>query len=179
MAQQDDAVAERPGLDEPERQDHPAGFSESDHAAVAYTAAPRGVAALDLDAEQREMLRELLGTYLDRVPPEVSPLSRYDEDAALDAVYLAWAGPLEPGAPHYYRVQGPQLLLEWDKTQRGANHAHSVWRDPGADFGLDVLAQHRGAHHSRGAEQRIRPRGVVDRHRPPSALSARRAVRGV
>ena len=52
-----------------------------------------------------------------------------------------WPGPvrLEPGAPHYYRVQGPQLLLEWDNTQRGANHAHSVWRDPDADFGLDVL----------------------------------------
>ena len=72
-------------------------------------------------------------------------MSRYDDDAELDAVHLAWAGPLEPGAPHYYRVQGPRLLLEWDNTQRGANHAHSVWRDPDADFGLDVLAGHRTA----------------------------------
>jgi len=55
--------------------------------------------------------------------------------------------PTEPGAPHYYRVQGPRLLIEWDNTQRGANHAHSVWRDPTADFGLDVLAAHRAAHH--------------------------------
>jgi hypothetical protein len=39
------------------------------------------------------------------------------------------------------------LLIEWDNTQRGANHAHSVWRDPDSDFGLDVLAQHRAAHH--------------------------------
>ncbi len=73
-------------------------------------------------------------------------MGRYEDDAALDAVHVAWAGPTVPGAPHYYRVQGPRLLLEWDNTQRGANHAHSVWRDPSADFGLDVLARHRADH---------------------------------
>lgn len=127
--------------------DDAAGYSDADHSAVSYTSAPKGVVAAQLDVEQRDMLRALLGTYLDRVPPEVSPVSRYDDDAELDAVHLAWAGLTEPGAPHYYRVQGPQLLLEWDNTQRGANHAHSVWRDPIADFGLDVLAEHRAAHH--------------------------------
>ncbi len=127
--------------------DDAAGYSEDDHAAVAYTRAPKGVAAAELDGEQRELLRALLGTYLDRVPPEVSPLLRYDDDAELDEVHVAWAGPLERGAPHYYRVQGPGLLLEWDNTQRGANHAHSVWRDPAADFGLDLLFRHRAAHH--------------------------------
>ena len=73
-------------------------------------------------------------------------LSAYD-DAALDAVHFAWAGPTVAGAPHYYRLQGPRLLIEWDNTQRGANHAHSVWRDPSSDFGLDVLAAHRRRHH--------------------------------
>jgi len=126
--------------------DGAAGYGDADHAAVSYTAAPRGIAAAQLDLEQRDTLRALLSTYLDRVPPEVSTLARYD-DAELDAVHLAWAGSTEQGAPHYYRVQGPQLLLEWDNTQRGANHAHSVWRNPTADFGLDVLAEHRAAHH--------------------------------
>lgn len=127
--------------------DRAAGYGEADHAALEYGARPRGVAAADLDAGQRELLRALLGTYLGRVPDEVSPLRRYADDAALDAVHVAWAGPTEPGAPHYYRVQGPRLLIEWDNTQRGANHAHSVWRDPGADFGLDVLARHRTTAH--------------------------------
>lgn len=127
--------------------DTKSGYSDADHAAVSYTAAPRGVAAAQMDAEQRSLLRLLLSTYLGRVPAEVSPLSRYDDDAQLDAVHVAWAGPTDPGAPHYYRVQGPGLLLEWDNTQRGANHAHSVWRNPSADFGLDVLAGHRAAHH--------------------------------
>jgi hypothetical protein len=127
--------------------DDAAGYGDPEHAALEYTSTPRGVPAAELDVGQREVLRALLGTYLDRVPTEVSPMRRYDDDAALDAVSFAWAGPTEPGAPHYYRLQGPRLLVEWDNTQRGANHAHSVWRDPEADFGLNVLARHRAAHH--------------------------------
>ena len=51
------------------------------------------------------------------------------------------------GEPHYYRIQGPRLLVEYDNTQRGVNHVHSVWRDPDGDFGADVLAEHHAAHH--------------------------------
>lgn len=130
-----------------DRIDENAAYDEHDHAVVEYTDQPKGIPASELDDGQRATLRALLGTYLGRVPDAVSPLSRYDDDAALDAVHLAWAGPTEPGQPHYYRLQGPDLLIEWDNTQRGANHAHSVWRDPGADFGLDVLARHRARSH--------------------------------
>ena len=52
-------------------------------------------------------------------PHGVSPIGRYADDETLDAVHVAWAGPTEPGAPHYYRLQGPRLLIEWDNTQRG------------------------------------------------------------
>jgi hypothetical protein len=127
--------------------DKAAGYDEGHHSAVEYTTAPKGVSAAELDGAQRALLRALLGTFLGRVPEGVSPLERYAGDAALDAVHFAWAGPTEPGAPHYYRLQAPRLLLEWDNTQRDANHAHSVWRDPAADFGLDVLAAHRSAYH--------------------------------
>jgi len=126
--------------------DAAAGFDENDHRAVEFTAAPKGLPAAELDEEQRALLHALLGTYLARVPDGVSPLWRYHGDA-LDAVHIAWAGSLEPGQPHYYRLQGPDLLIEWDNTQRGANHAHSVWRDPSRDFGHDVLALHRQLHH--------------------------------
>ncbi|HEX6757641.1 MAG TPA: DUF3500 domain-containing protein [Propionibacteriaceae bacterium] len=128
--------------------DKAAGLSDADHEAVAYSNEPKGVTAAELDAEQRGMLRAILGTYLDRAPAGVSPLHRYNDETALDAVHFAWAGPTAPGQPHYYRLQGPRLLIEWDNTQRNANHAHSVWRDPTSDFGLDVLARHRAAHHA-------------------------------
>jgi Protein of unknown function (DUF3500) len=126
--------------------DEAGGLTPDDHRTVQYTATPKGVAGRDLDSAHRELLLALLATYFDRVPDSVSPLASYD-DPALDAVHFAWAGPTDPGLPHYYRLQGPRLLIEWDNTQRGANHAHSVWRDPETDFGLDVLAQHRAAHH--------------------------------
>jgi hypothetical protein len=128
--------------------DDTAAYQDADHLAVAYTVEPRGVAAGELSTGQRNLLRALLLTYFDRVPDGVSPALRYADDAVLDAVHFAWAGPLGEGLPHYYRLQGPRLLIEWDNTQRNANHAHSVWRDPSADFGLDVLAAHRSAHHS-------------------------------
>jgi hypothetical protein len=126
--------------------DDTAGLSPDEHRTVEYTAAPKGIPGRDLDGSQRELLLSLLATYFDRVPDSVSPLASYD-GSALDEVHVAWAGPTEPGQPHYYRLQGPRLLIEWDNTQRDANHAHSVWRDPESDFGLDVLARHRAAHH--------------------------------
>lgn len=122
-----------------------AGSTHDDHAALALTGIPKGLPATALDRGQRETLRALLDCYLGRVPDGLRS-RRFDDDAELDAVHLAWAGPTDPGAPHYYRLQAPRFLVEWDNTQRDANHAHSVWRDPEGDFGDDVLAAHRAAH---------------------------------
>jgi hypothetical protein len=123
----------------------PTKYDAADYELMALTDTPKGLPARDMGAGDREILRALLGTYFGRVPNGLGP-SPYD-DTALDAVYFAWAGTTEFGGPHYYRLQGPRLLVEFDNTQRGANHAHSVWRDPEADFGHDVLAEHRAAHH--------------------------------
>jgi hypothetical protein len=150
----DDRVVARSGLwrpgphTPPDAADPATGLAGTDQQAVALTTEPKGVPGAELDAAQRELLRGLLATYLGRVPAGVSPLPRYDDPAALDAVHLAWAGSTMPGEPHYYRLQGPRLLVEWDNTQRNVNHAHAVWRDPESDFGRDVLAAHRAAHHS-------------------------------
>lgn len=102
---------------------------------------PVGLPATELDGDARDLLRRLVAAYTGRVPDGlVRPVD-------LDGVHLAWAGSLEPGEPHYHRLSAPGLLVEWDDTQDGANHAHSVWRDPRGDFGVDVLAEHRAAHH--------------------------------
>ena len=123
------------------------GYDTEDHQRVALTTAPKGLPAAELRAGQRAKLRTLLAAYLGRVPDGLSRQADYADDGALDAVHLAWAGPTGPGEPHYYRLQGPRLLIEYDNTQRQANHAHSVWRDPEADFGDDVLGAHLTAHH--------------------------------
>ena len=123
------------------------GYDADDYRQLALTAAPKGLQARELDLGQRKQLRALLATYLGRVPDGLSPQAGYEDDGVLDAVHVAWAGPIEPGRPCYYRLQGPGLLIEYDNTQRQANHAHSVWRDPAADFGYDALGAHLAAHH--------------------------------
>jgi hypothetical protein len=140
----------RPGQYVPDRADEPVtGLEDADQRALALTPTAKGVPGSELDAAQRELLRALLGTYLDRVPDEISPMTRYDDPGELDAVHLAWAGSITAGEPHYYRLQGPRLLVEWTNIHRGVNHAHAVWRDPETDFGGDVLAAHHAAHHAR------------------------------
>jgi hypothetical protein len=63
-------------------------------------------------------------------------------DAGFERLHFAWAGPVEPGHAHYYRIHGPTVLIEFDDTQNDANHIHSVWRDPARDFGADLLRVH-------------------------------------
>ncbi|MDD7921090.1 DUF3500 domain-containing protein [Actinomycetospora callitridis] len=127
------------------------GVTDADREATALTATPRGLPAAEMTADQQAMLREVLETYVGRMPPGIveRERARFDGDA-LHAVAFAWAGGIERGEPHYYRLQGPHLLAEWDNTQRAVNHAHSVWRDPGHDFGLDLLGEHLTEHHGRG-----------------------------
>ena len=62
--------------------------------------------------------------------------------AGWEKVHFAWAGGLEKGQGHYYRVQGPTFLLEYDNTQNNNNHIHCVWRDFENDFGEDLLRRH-------------------------------------
>ena len=57
-------------------------------------------------------------------------------------IRFGWAGGIEPGEPHYYRIQGPTFLIEYDNLQNKANHAHTVWRDLNGDFGRDILKEH-------------------------------------
>ena len=68
-------------------------------------------------------------------------------DKAGKQIYFAWAGGINRGGPHYYRVQTPSFLIELDDTQDNANHIHSVWRDFNGDFGGDLLKLHYDAHH--------------------------------
>ena len=111
--------------------------------AVRFTVDPKGIPAAALGAAQRELLRDLMGVYAARLPHELAEaeMGKYAGER-IDPLHFAWAGGIERGVPHYYRVQGSRLLIEYDNTQRDANHAHSVWRDPEGDFGVDVLGEH-------------------------------------
>ena len=76
------------------------------------------------------------------MPEQIAAARREQVRAAGRNLWFAWAGEAAPRRPHYYRVQAPTFLIEYDDTQDGANHIHSVWRDFDGDFGADLLALH-------------------------------------
>jgi hypothetical protein len=113
-------------------------------------ATPAGLPLADMTGEQRSLAAQLIEAYARNLRSELAEqeLGRMRE-AGLERVHFAWAGPLDPGRAHYYRLHGPTLLIEFDNTQNNANHIHSVWHDPRRDFGQDLLRAHyeRGHHH--------------------------------
>ena len=118
----------------------PADILTGTAADVAGFDEPCGVRGADLTASARELLDRLLQLYLDRLSPA---LARPEYEAIrLDEVCFAWAGGPDAGQGHYYRLQAPSLLVEYDNTQRSANHAHTVLRRPGEDFGAVLLRGH-------------------------------------
>lgn len=120
-----------------------AGVQPDDHEAAQFTLRPKGIAADQLAPAQCEQLKALLSVYLDRIPDELAEreAAKFAGDR-LKQVHFAWAGGTERHQPHYYRLQAPRMLVEYDNTQRDVNHIHTVWRDPEGDFGLDVLGEH-------------------------------------
>ena len=118
------------------------GLTDEHLDALAFTTDPKGLPVGQLDRGQREIAVALLEVYLDRIPTAVADEEKARALAGLDGLHFVWAGGLEPGEPHYYRLQGSELLVEYDNTQRDVNHVHTVWRDLRHDFGGDALAEH-------------------------------------
>jgi hypothetical protein len=104
---------------------------------------PTGLDAAAMTAPQRELLMKLLDVYIGKMAGDIAAdrLARVRK-AGIDKITFAWAGSMERGKKHYYRVQGPTFLIEYDNTQNDANHIHSVWRDFEGDFGRDLLREH-------------------------------------
>jgi hypothetical protein len=104
---------------------------------------PEGLPAAEMTPAQRDTLMRLVEEYVFNLEGDLAEVQMERiRRAGIDRLHFAWAGSAERGEGHYYRVQGPTLLLEYDNTQNDANHAHAVWRDLEGDFGEDLLRQH-------------------------------------
>jgi hypothetical protein len=104
---------------------------------------PAGLRAAAMTPAQRDLLMRVVDGYVSMMAPDVAADRMASlKRAGIDALGFAWAGEAERGKRHYFRVQGPTFLLEWDNTQNDGNHVHSVWRDFAGDFGRDLLREH-------------------------------------
>jgi hypothetical protein len=116
---------------------------------AALAGQPSGLSAAKMSKKQFELLQTLISNYAQNVPDQLAQARMEQLKKAGTNVFFAWAGVEQRGGPHYYRIQTPTFLIEYDNTQNNANHIHSVWRDFNGDFGLDLLAMHYQASHGR------------------------------
>jgi hypothetical protein len=109
---------------------------------AALAGQPSGLSASKMNAKQFDGLMALVQEYARNVPGQLAERRKDQIQKAGKDVYFAWSGGINHGDLHYYRVQTGSFLIEFDDTQNGANHIHSVWRDFNGDFGADLLKSH-------------------------------------
>lgn len=124
-------------------------ISDQDREALTFSKAdPRGISYGAMQGAAQQAFKSLLSCYIDRLQPELAtPEWRRIEERGLDGLHFAWAGGTDYDKGHYYRVQGPVTLIEFDNSEDKANHIHTVWRDLTNDFGRDLLMEHLMDHH--------------------------------
>jgi hypothetical protein len=106
---------------------------------------PQGILYTELSASQQKLFVQLLSLYIHRYTRLfAAQMMKEIEDAGFKNLRFAWAGDEHRGVghPHYYRIQGPTIIIEYDNTQNNANHIHTVVRDLKNDFGGDQLMEH-------------------------------------
>ena len=110
----------------------------------------KGILYSELNAAQQKIFMQLLSLYIHRYNRSFAKGMMHDiESAGFNNLRFAWAGDQQqggPGHPHYYRIQGPTIIIEYDNTQNNANHVHTVVRDLKKDFGGDELLEHYKKH---------------------------------
>jgi hypothetical protein len=104
---------------------------------------PEGIGFKDLSTTQQGVFLQLLNIYLSNYQFDFTDrFRRRVEEAGINNLSFAWAGGMERGEGHYYRIQGPILLIEYANTQNDANHVHTIVRDLENDFAEEILRLH-------------------------------------
>jgi len=102
-----------------------------------------GIGAANLNDAQRGQLMKLIDVYANNFETGLAEARRNRvQEGGVGKIRFGWAGATERGKPHYYRIQGPLFLIEYDSSQNDGNHVHTVWRDFTGDFGRDLLREH-------------------------------------
>ncbi len=121
----------------------------------AKLAAPTGLAYAQMTPSQQAQLRALVEIYAGRLRAELARAELQKiADRGWQEVHFAWAGGQERGDAHYYRIQSPDFVIEYDNIQNGANHIHTTWRNFAGDFGRDLLLEHHRESHTQDGGRR-------------------------
>lgn len=94
-----------------------------------------GLRAATMTPAQKQLLRALVEEYVENADFDVAGQQLAAIAAAgWDELAFTWRGGTDGdlGAPFYYRVQGPRIVIELRNSE---NHVHTITRDPANDYG--------------------------------------------
>ena len=95
-----------------------------------------GLKASEMNATQKEHLRNLIKTYVYNLETEFADVWMADIDAGLDDTYFVWIGGTTINDPIYYRVFNPAVWIEYN-NESSLDHIHTITRAPnGNDYGI-------------------------------------------
>jgi hypothetical protein len=100
-----------------------------------------GIRGSALSAAQGAMLLDLVSEWVSIIGPEAGAAKMAEVKAGLSETYFAWAGSTTKGEPAYFRVQGPNVFIEYAPQGSGpasTEHIHTIYRDPEGDYGERV-----------------------------------------
>jgi hypothetical protein len=105
-----------------------------------------GIKASELDSKQQAILQAMIREFVFNLEFEKAT-AEYEKitKAGLANIYFGWIGGTKEKEAHYYVVNGPTFLIEFDNNggpRNSANHIHAIWREKGNEYGEDVLKKH-------------------------------------
>lgn len=105
-----------------------------------------GIPATELDKKQKALLEAIIREYVFNLEYEKATIE-YDKilKAGIDHIYFGWIGGQEEKIAHYFVINGPTFLIEFDNNggpRKSANHIHTIWREKGNEYGEDLLKKH-------------------------------------
>lgn len=112
------------------------------------TIQPEGLKASAMNDQQRALLLDLISEWTGIVHDSAAAARMAEIKSGLSETWFAWSGPTTaaPGrnGTAYYRVQGPNLVIEYAPQRMGGDpsmHIHTIYRDPTNDYGRKFSAK--------------------------------------
>jgi Protein of unknown function (DUF3500) len=105
-----------------------------------------GLKATEMNERQRAMMLDVISEWAGIINESVAAARMAEIKTGLNDTWFAWSGPTtaKPGKniTAYYRIQGPNLVIEYAPQTLGgdpAMHVHTMYRDPTNDYGRKLI----------------------------------------
>ncbi|MDZ4794185.1 MAG: DUF3500 domain-containing protein [Bacteroidota bacterium] len=105
-----------------------------------------GILGAEMNSDQKAVLQYIIREFVFNLEYDKASIE-YDNiiKAGIDKIYFGWIGEIDEKKPHYYVLNGPTFIIEFDNNggpRNSAGHIHAIWREKGNEYGEDVLKKH-------------------------------------